>query len=267
MLMKRLALLLLAFFLPGLALDCSKYVQTDCGQFTQNAQNYTSQATASLDDKTLYTLYIGAADEYDKAGKCSECTGKTYANSYNDALTNYFKVPPLLTPGGDFGLRGETYEKIGDAYNALHNTQNATHYYELAEAEYILESPTDVRLTGLTAKKAALSQAETQTQPPAGTDFTTIILSIAVAAGLVVAGLFVYANKDRFRRFPHFSYPPEPRRPEPHEPEPPRREYPSEHKPEPDTTSTLEKTSGPRSSSDNTIKQKLRDKIRGKYGL
>jgi len=216
---------------------CQDYVNANC-------QDYVNSAVTEFGVSCVYPQCFGAAARYKEAAFCYSCHGeKATADTYfQKAAQYYLQGKDYMGPAGDYPLTAPSYEYAADMYVELGNPSQASIYYDSAINEY-LKIDDQANATAVRAKKAALWQTPpTNTTGQAGLSQNFIIGGIAVIVIIAIA-IFIYFRK------PAKAAP---------SPQPPDDEYPDLDLGEPEQ---------PREAQDKSLKEKMRDRIRKKYGL
>ncbi len=210
-----------------------------CGGYVATAVSYGSTC--------IYPQCFGAAQSYKEAGFC-------YANESNPdfnmglartyfqkAADYYIQNIANLPTGGDYPLRGPSYEYAGDMEVQLGNYVLATKYYDAAIGEYSLVD-NFVKISDVQAKLAAMGKPPVTTQATAEASSSQNLYLGAFFFIIAVIALAMFFFRRRSPPKEEF---------QPIESEPSFRAEPEE----------------PREPAKESAKEKMRDKIRKKYGL
>lgn len=214
---------------------CTDYTDVVCNSYVVSAAN--------LGPTCAYPECFGAAGEYKKAAECYSCANDlSSANIYFQKAADYYlEMAAYMDASGDHPLRAPSYEYAGDMVAQLGNRYLADTYYDSAISEY-LKTDNYAKANLVNQKKEALHEVP---EPEAPTGWVLSGESLAVGALVVLIAIvaFVY-----FRT---------PQRPE----MPVLQEKPTFKMDAP------KKFEAPEDQAKVSAKEKMRDKIRKKYGL
>lgn len=158
---------------------------------------YISSAESDFGPGCIYPACFGAAARYKEAAFCYKFQGDlSLANTYfKKAADYYLQGTTYIEPGGDYPLRAPSYEYAADMYLELGNLFLAEQYYDQAIKEYMKIN--DLRgANSVEQKKAALEQTSPPKQQPA-TGYAVSAESIAIGGLMIIIAIafFFYFRK------------------------------------------------------------------------
>jgi len=197
---------------------------------------YVASAVDNFGNSCTYPSCFGAAGEYSKAALCYLNSGDASgANTYFQKAADYYlEGISYVGPSGDYPLRAQCYEAAGDMLAQLKDFPSASQYYTLAAEEYLKTGkPSDA--AEATVKKNSLGM------PKAPTGFVLSSQSLAIGLVIVIIAIaaFLYSRK-------------------PEEEKPVQMDF---------STARVESIERPAEPQQPSAKDKMKEKIRKKYGL